>query len=177
MYTCTPWWGSARWKKHLGSRSQPQQFKQSLYICEVLWKIIFYHIWKNFSLFFFSRLRTETQIMDHICSLPQDYGIQMKFNSLAAQGEKQLISVPILTVWKVWLTDSVTVQPPAYLCIQKIHKSFHLYLTFKQIWGRKNMSDYKQFQQLRFFPFVRGITGRGKLICTLYYSSFHLLSP
>lgn len=37
----------------------------------------------------FSRLVTEPQIMDHICSLPQDYGIQMKFNSPAAQEEKQ----------------------------------------------------------------------------------------
>lgn len=36
------------------------------------------------------------------------------------------------------------------------------------------MSDCKQFQQ-KFFPFVKGITSRGKLICTLYYHPyFHL---
>lgn len=61
----------------------------------------------------------------------------------------------------------------------KLHKSFHLYLTFKQVWGGKNMSDCKQFQELRFFfPFVKVISGRGNQIFTLYYYPyFNLLSP
>lgn len=37
---------------------------------------------------FISTLKPEAQTMDGICSLPHDFGIQMKFNSPAAQGEK-----------------------------------------------------------------------------------------
>lgn len=38
---------------------------------------------------FISRVKPETQTMNGICSLPRDYGIQMKFNNPNAQGEKQ----------------------------------------------------------------------------------------
>lgn len=44
---------------------------------------------EEFFTVFISRLKPEAQTMDGICSLPHGYGIQMKFNSPAAQGEKQ----------------------------------------------------------------------------------------
>lgn len=62
-----------------------QSSSNSFCICEARQKTLFYHIQKNF----ISRLQPETQTMDGICSVPHAYGIQMKFNNPAAQGQKQ----------------------------------------------------------------------------------------
>lgn len=61
---------------------------KSSYLWSAMENIILPYLEELFTVLF-SRLRTETEIMDHICSLPQGYGIQMKFNSAPAQGEKQ----------------------------------------------------------------------------------------
>lgn len=155
-------------KQCLGSRAQSAQFKPFLHLWSMTENIILSYPEEIFAVFI-SRLKPETQTMDGICSLPHDYGIQMKFNNPDAEGEKQWNQCNYSNSLKS-LTDPTIVQRPAYLCTQNYTTSL------LDKWGGKYISDYKQFWQLRFFPFLSGMTGRRKLICALYYHPyFHLL--
>lgn len=72
---------------------------------------------------FIPRLKPETQTMDGICSLPHDYGTQMKFNSPNAQGGKPVKSVqPFQQIEKYdWSYNSSTSCIPLHT---KLHNIF-----------------------------------------------------